>query len=797
MFKNYLKTALRNLKKNKLYSGINIFGLAIGLAVCMTILLYVEHESSYDKFHANADRIFWIQGKVKLNNDSVFMPKMSFVSAPLAKQNDASVESFVRYMSNYKPPVIQIGKSPDKKFTEKDFMFADSNFFSFFSFPLLQGNKQSVLQNPFQVVISKDAAQKYFGSENPVGKTIEYNNLYTFTITGVADNTPSNSSIRYNFVASIQSLAGIDEYKPLLESQRVQLGAFSTYFLLHKSTDAPHLANTLQHLAQNENKDGGNNETYFATPLTSTHLHANYGDSANTKYLKIFSFVALLILLLALTNYVSLSTARSASRAKEVGVRKVLGASKKSITIQFVSESALFTTVSFLLAIFLCINFQHLFFNFLQIKIDASFFYNPFLLLSFAALFILTVILASAYPSILLSAYKPVKVLYGKFSRQSGGLSVRKFFTVFQFTISVALIICAIIIDRQMYFFRHTDTGVNRENIVMIPFEQSIGKHFSAFKHETESLSGVQQTTVAHYPMYKGYDIFFTKEKNSNVNVTLPVFSVDENFISTLGLQWKFKPDEALDFNKNQVIINEATIAKLDLDPNNPLHKKISIASQNFEVAGVLKNFNYETLNNKIGALCLFIASDTSQGWAQAGGCLFVKTKAHIDMPAFIQHIKNIYEKYDKQKPFEFSFMDDAYDALYTAEDRLAKIFEVFTALTICIACLGLFGLITFMAEQRTKEIGIRKVLGASVKSIVQMLSKDFVKLILISLVIAVPIAWWAMHSWLENFAYRINIEWWVFAVAGIGILLIALITVSFQAIKAALANPVESLRTE
>ncbi|MFT4152883.1 ABC transporter permease [Parafilimonas sp.] len=797
MFKNYLKTAWRNLKNNKVYAAINIVGLATGLAVCMTIILYVEHESGYDTFHANAGRIYWMQGKVKMGNESIFMPKMSFASAPLARQHDASVESFMRLMSSYKAPVIQSSASAGKKFAEKDFLFADSNFFNFFSFKLLQGNNKQVLQKPFTVVISREAAQKYFGKEDPVGKTITYNDQYIFTITGVAANTPSNSSIRYDFVASVQSLAGIDDYKKLLESQQVQLGSFSTYFLLRNATDAPHLEATLVQLANNANKEDGNNESYMATPLTSTHLHANYGDSANIKYLRVFPFVALLILLLALTNYVSLSTARSASRAKEIGVRKVLGASKKSIAMQFFSESTVYAVISFLLAAMLCINFQPLFFNFLHINIDAAFFYNPYLLLSFAALFVVTVVLAAAYPSILLSAFKPARVLYGKFSRQSGGLTVRKFFTVFQFFISVALIICAIVIDRQMYFFRHADTGVNRENIVMIPFEPSIGKHFAAFRQETASLAGVQQTTAAHYPMYKGYDIFFTKGKGANTDVTLPVFSVDENFIPMLGLQWKIKPDAPLDYNKNQVVINEETISKLNLEHNNPLHEKISVGSGEYEVAGVLKNFNYQSLHEKIGALCLFIASDTASGWAQAGGCLFVKAKVHVNMPALIQQIKSVYEKYDRQKPFEFTFMDDNYEAMYTAEDRLSKIFETFTVLTICIACLGLFGLITFMAEQRTKEIGIRKVLGASVQSIVQMLSKDFIKLILIAFIVAVPVAWWAMHSWLEDFAYRISVEWWMIAAAGGGVLLIALLTISFQAIKAAMANPVKSLRTE
>jgi len=796
MIKNYFKIAWRNLVRNKIYTAINITGLAIGLSVCMLIILYVEHETSYDKFHANADRIFWIQGKIKMGNDSVFMPEMSFPTASLASQNDPSVESYVRYMKPYKKPSIENALKPSLKFAEDKFLFADSNFFSFFSFKLLNGNKNKVLKNPFTVVISSNTAKKYFGENNPIGKTIKYDDKYNFTITGVAEKVPSNSSIQYDFIASIQSLASMDDYKDLVESQRVQLGSFSTYFLLNNKRNVPKLEATLQQLGKNTS-NGDNNETYFATPLTSTHLDANFGDNSNIKYLSIFPFIAALILLLALTNYISLSTARSTTRAKEIGVRKVMGASKKSISVQFFIESALYTTISFVLAYVLSTIFQPLFFNFLQINIDPSFLYNSHLLLSFAALFVITVLLASAYPSILLSAYKPVKVLYGKFSKQSGGLTVRKAFTVFQFSISVALIVCAIVIDKQMYFFRHTNTGVNKDNIIMIPFAPSIGKHYSAFRQETASLAGVQQTTVAHYPMYKGYDDFFFKPKNTNMSIAVPVFSVDENFIPMLGLHWKIKPDDSLFYQKqNQVIINEAAISKLNLN-RDPLHEKLSMSGQQVEIAGVLKDFNYESLHDKIGALSMFIGSDTSSGWGMFGGCLFAKVNPHVNIPSLIKEMKKIYEKYDDINPFEYSFMDESYNAMYTAEDRLSKIFTVFTSFTIFIACLGLFGLATFMAEQRTKEIGIRKVLGASVSQVTSMLSKDFIKLVVLAVVIASPVAWWAMNKWLRNFVYRINISWWIFFIAGLLVFVIALITIIFKAIKAAIANPVDSLRSE
>lgn len=797
MLKNYLKSAWRNLTRNKTYSAINIVGLAIGLAVCMMIMLYTGHESSYDRFHKNAQRIYWIQGKLKMGNDSVFVPLMSYATAPMIKKNEPFVESFVRLRKGNKSTIVQSQQSPELKFAENNFLFADSNFFDFFSFKLLAGSQQNVLQRPFTVVISKRAAQKYFGHESPVGKVIRCNNAYTFTVTGVAENVPSNSSINYDFVASITSLSSITAEKQATQSQRVQLGSFTTYFLLNTPESAPLLEASLLKLNKSTNEGGEANERYIATPLTSTHLEANYADASNIKYLRVFPFVATLILLLALTNYMSLSSARATIRAKEIGVRKVMGAGRKAIAMQFFIESAIYTVIAFAFGYCLCATFQPLFFRFLQIGIDDSFLYQPAVILSFAVLLIITVLIAATYPSIVLSAYKPVLVLYGKFSKHSGGLGVRKFFTIFQFTISVILILCSIIINNQLYFFKHADTGVNHSNIVMLPFTPSIGSHYVAYKKEVKSIASIEGIATASYPMYKGYDMFFTKAKKSQENVSLSVLSVDESFIPLLGLQWKTTPTEShFNLKNNVILINETAREKLNLG-NNPINERIAIGNEHYQVAGVLKNFNYESLQQKIGALTLFITKDAASDWGTRGGCLFIKIKPHTNIPSVIYQLKSIYKKYDSQSPFVYYFTDDAFEAMYKAENRLSKLFIVFTAFTILIACLGLFGLATFSAQQRVKEMGIRKVLGASVTNLVLLLSKDFLNLIIISILIASPIAYYYMHKWLEGFAYRIGISWWIFIIAGLVALLIALMTISYQAIKTANANPVKSLRTE
>ena len=788
MFKNYLKISWRNLIQNKVYSFINITGLAIGLAVCMLIVLYVGHEYSYDRFHKNAERIFSVKSKIKLGNDSLYLTQLPYTTPVELQQTEPSVEAFLRVRQE-REAIIQNNQEPSLKFAENKFFFADANFFTFFSFKLQRGNKDQVLQNPFSVVISQNIAKKYFGEKDPVGKTIRYNNTYDFIVTGVAGKIPSNSSIEFDFITSISSLYSIAAKD---SGQAMEENNFSTYFLLKQPADISTVEQQLLRLGQPKNKAIGR---YIGTPLTSLRL-SEATDNSNTKYLKIFPFVAALILILALINYMSLSTARSTTRTKEIGVRKVLGADRKMIASQFFVESLLFTSIAFVLGYVLCNLFRPLFFDMMQINIDGSFLLNQYILLSFGLLFIITAILAASYPSILLSAYRPVVVLYGKLSRQGGGISVRKFFTVFQFSISVILIVCGIVINKQIDFFRNTDTGVNRENIVLIPFTSNAAKHYEALKKDIGSISATRQVSTALHPMYKGYDMMGTKATSTGQFVFIPWMLVDQDFISLLGLQWKIKPQDSLFYNNDSaVILNETALQKLGMG-NDAVGRKMD---DELTVAGVLKDFNYASLQNKIEALCLFVTkdNDSSSLWTKNGGCFFVKINPNVNISRFINEAKTVYGKYDGESPFTYNFLDDAFDAMYKAEDRLLKLLTAFTVFAIFIACLGLFGLAAFMVIQRTKEVGVRKVLGASVAQVTFLLSKDFAKLVLISVVIAAPIAWWIMDKWLTAFAYRTPISWWVFGITACITLSVALITISVQAIKAAVANPVKSLRTE
>jgi len=536
---------------------------------------------------------------------------------------------------------------------------------------------------------------------------------------------------------------------------------------------------------------------FFLNPLTDSHLKNNFGDLSNIKYLKIFPLVAILILILALVNYMSLSTARATLRAKEVGVRKVTGASRLAIARQFYVESTVFTVLSFGLGYLLCYAFKPVFLNVLQLKIDNSFLYSPLVLSLLGILLLITVVIAGSYPSLVLSAFKPVITLKGKMSTQAGGVTVRKVFTTLQFSISVGLIVCGIIIDRQLYYFRHADTGIDRENVIMIPVGLSFGKNYPAFNRDIKALAGVSNTATSHYGMFKGYDMYSIDGKTQAETVMLPSLAVDQNFSSVLGLKWKYPP---VSLNQlavgRKVVINEAAVAKLNL-PKNPVGTTITSGGQKLEIGGVVKDFNFGSMEHAIQPLGLFIAPDTTKFWSKVGCNLFAKIKPHTNLPTLLETIQGIYKKYDKDTPFSYTFMDDAFNEQYKAEDRLASIFSIFTVITIILAGMGLFGLAAFTIEQRTKEIGVRKVLGASLTSISTLLSKDFLKLVLLSIVIASPVAWWAMHDWLQGFAYRINIQWWMFAAAGILAVAVAIITISYHAVKAAIANPVDSLRSE
>ena len=807
MLKNYLLLALRVIRRNKLYSLINVCCLAIGIAVAMTVMVYVLHEHSYDGWHKNAGRIFAVSTSEKFGDDIWQNYQLSYLTGPLIRQTDPSVEAMVRTFRAIFNLDLQNPELPGAHFSEESrFHFADSNFFSFFSFRLLRGRAATVLNRPFSLVLTEKAAKKYFGAADPVGRILIMDGKYRMEVTGIAADPPSNSSFQFDFLTAMSTLGALEQYNPYMQDQQVHTGTFATWLLLRNPSDVPKVERNLGQLSMKpeekalEASEHGYGDSashqYTLQPLADGHLkRPNAGPLK--RYLNIFTLVATLILLLALVNYMSLATARSSIRAKEVGVRKVLGAARSRLAEQFYVESGVYALLSFLLAILLFWIFRFYFFRLINLRIDNRFLLSPVVIGSFVGLLVVVILVSGSYPALVLSGFRPVAVLYGKMSRQLGGERVRKGFIVLQFTISMGLVTGSFIIGKQLYYLRHMDNGFDRENVIMLPFGVTL-THYSAYQREVAALPAVRQVATAYYKLFTGSTNVQLIDVPGKSPEALEGIEVDSTFISLLGLKWKEAPYGGELFGRDRLLLNEAAVEKFGLGPR-ATGKTIKSNGTVITVAGVLKNFNYTSLRREIMPFGVAVRPDVSKVWDSSwgGGCLFVKIGAHVNVPTVIASINTIYKKFDQRSSFDFQFLDDAFNETFTLDDRLAGVVDLSTMITILIACLGLFGLATFSAQQRMREIGIRKVLGASVASIGALLSRDFLRPVLLAIGIACPVSWWVMHKWLEDFAYRTGLSWWVFGGAGLGLVLVALGTVLSRSLRAARANPVENLRAE
>ena len=797
MLNNYLKIAFRNILRHKLNSFINLIGLSFGLAACILITMYVSHEKSYDKFHADADRIYNLVGEFEMNDGKIRMSRLSPVVAPMMKENDANVDAALRYYDHSESLRVKKNSTGTTGFIENNLAATDANFFSFFSFQFLQGNASTALSKPFSVVLTNSMAEKYFGTSNPIGEQliIEQDSSYAFTVTGVAKDFPTNSTIRPDLLISYSSLSSMKETAFITKSQYFQGGSFTTFIKINDRKNIAQVAQTATRLDGLDNEEA--DTTYVLDAFSDMHSMTQTG---RFDYLNVFPIVALLILILALTNYISLTTARAGSRSKEVGVRKVSGASRKGIAIQFYIESALFVCLSFILGIALSLLFKNDFLRLLNIEIDSSFYLNSTFILTLVGLLGFAVLTSGIYPAIILSSFNPIKNFRKSAIANTGSVSVRKVFTTFQFTIAVLLIVCGSVMSAQLDFMRNMDTGLERSDLVMIPVETTMKTNAAAFRNKVMQLPGVSGTTVAMTRMYGGYSAYFVTPENGDIDYTLVTFNVDEHFLETLGVEWQLPPKERTAFSENdKVIINEKTIDELGLNPD-PRGEKLNFGNKWLEIGGVVKDFNFSSLENPIKPLAMFMNSEATANERLMGvfnSYLYVKLGQNIDMSNTIAAIEKVYGEFDQSTPFSYEFMDDAFDTMYKAEEQLSYIFYVFMVLALVIAGLGLLGLITFIAEKRVKEIGIRKVLGASISEIVLLLSSDFLKLVVLAIVIAIPISWYLSSSWLSYFAFQVKIPWWSFIMAGGIAIGLSVITLSIQSIKAAIANPAESLRSE
>lgn len=798
MLRNYIKIAFRNLLKNKVFSIINITGLAIGMSVCMLILLYVSHELSYDKFHQNGKNIFSTLVKIKFGSNEVQFNLLSKNFAPAVKQANPEVEDYARVSSQFQQDVV-VKSDENHQFFEKKFFFSEPSLFHVFSINLIEGDPKTALAEPNTVILNEAMAQKYFGDADPVGKTITYNKKDILKITGVFKKLPTNSTLDYDFIGSLSTFDAMskrDKGQMYEADNLVGTGSYFTYFLLNKPESVAKVEKTIPKVLTNDKNNDGliAHSTYLLVPFLDSHLGNNWGDFSNTKYVSIFLIIAGIVLLLALINYMSLTTARSTIRVKEVGVRKVLGANRQNLATQFYGESIIVSLISFVLALVLFQTLKQPFYNLLSLTIDNSFVTSPLFLSILLGLLIFTALIAGSYPALLLSKFSPIQVLKGKFASGNQGVNLRRVFIVFQFMASVVMIICSMVVQKQLTYLQTKKIGMNKEQILVIPLSNGVRKHTTALRHDLKQEAGVQQIGASSLSMFSGgWNMFFTKTPTTNEDVSINNMEVDEDFLKILQLDWKVKPAniEQLALGNDKIIVNETGVEKLKI-AEKPIGQNLQLAGERREIVGILKDFNFTSLQQKIDGMVLKVVKDTTQLRT-----LYVKIDPKLDLQQKVASIEKVYKKYEADVPFDYYFLDDAFNKQYRSEQHMASLFAGFTGVAILIACMGLFGLITFTAEQKVKEIGIRKVLGATIGNIVGLLSKDFIRLVLIANGIAFPIAYYFMNDWLQGFAYKTEISAGVFVIAGILAISIALLTVLYQAIRAALMNPVKSLKTE
>jgi putative ABC transport system permease protein len=809
MFSNYLKIAWRNLLKNKTFSLINIAGLASGLACFILIVLYIHDELSYDRYHEKADRIYRVHSDIRFGGTDMNLSVTSDPMGATLKKDYPQVEQFARIYAN---EGAKLFKKENVFITEDRVAYADSTLFDVFTFPAVAGDPKTALNEPNTVVINETTARKYFGSvDAAIGKTMECNDDRSklYKVTAVIKDIPKNSHFTYDLFLSMDNV-GYDFGNFLSHN-------FHTYIVLQPGTDPKVFAKNFTQVVEkyllpqarhfmkvesmSDFEKTGNKLAYSIMPITDIHLYSDrlveLGVNGNIQYVYIFGAVALFILLIACINFMNLSTARSASRAKEVGIRKVLGTEKKFLIRQFLTESILTSFIALLLAIGASLLALSWFNNLAGKTFQMKDLLQPGFLLFLAAMPVLVGVVAGSYPAFFLSSFKPIRVLKGKFNTGFSKSNLRSTLVVFQFFTTILLITGTIVIYKQLRYIQTTKIGFNKDQVLIVD-NPSMGRSTAeSFRTEVAKLNAVKSAS------FGGFLPVTNSSRNDNTWSTEAVMTeqngfnmqnwrIDYDYIPTLGMEIVKGRNFSSQYGSDStgLIINESTAALLG--SGDPIGKKLYTSDgQNsivYTVIGVVRNFNYESLRKNVGPLCFRLGNNR---WVTA---FRVETK---DMKSLLAQVESTFKKMAPGMPFSYNFLDESFDRMYRDEQRIGRVAFSFSFLAILIACLGLFGLATYMAEQRTKEIGVRKVLGASVSSIVQMLSKDFVKLVLLACLFAIPLAWWAMREWLQSFAYRVSIGWWVFAAAAGIALIITILTVSSQAIKAALTNPVKSLRTE
>ena len=796
MIKNYIKTALRNFGKNKLYSFINIIGLATGISVCMLIFMYVQFELSYDRYNKNAVRIYRLTEMLHLPKEDRPQAVTSPPMAPALKTNCPEIEKTVRISMS-----SRILSYDRKKLYGTKIIYADSTLFDIFTFPMLHGDPRKALVNPYSIVVTESAAKKYFGSEPALGKVMQFSDSINLTVTGVVKDVPPNSHFTFDVVLSRTTIDELNQHEPEVNWFN---NGYYTYILLREHASIAVLnkkANAfVEKQLADERKNSGLWYNFIFTPLTDIHLHSNINaeisPNSDISYIYIFSAAALLILLIACCNFINLSTARSLNRAKEIGLRKVAGAKKMQLVSQFLSESILFAAIAGALAIFAVILVLPVFNAFTGKSLVIHYTGYDGILFVCASIVFCAGILAGFYPTMLMSSFAPITSLKGIIKHGWQDIVLRKGLVVFQFTIAIILIAGTTLVLQQMKYIQNRRLGLNKDQVVELEIRFADLPKSDAILKELSKIPAITDASITDFSFKSGISNIAVLPEGARENeiTSQSVISVDENFLKTFQVQLA----EGRNFSKafptdpkEAFIVNEKAVQAFGWKTSREaIGKKLDWGlGKKGKVIGVAKDFNFRSLHEGVAPLIIHIQPD----WYR-----FVALKVKPgNMQQTLAQVERAWNTVTTDSPFSYSFLNDDFANMYKEEQHMQSVLSAFTLLSVFVACLGLFGLAAFSIKQRMREIAVRKVLGASVTGITRLLSKDILQLVLISSLIAIPVTWWGVHVWLQDFAYKTKISWWVFPVAGMLAIVIALLTVSFQAIRAATANPVKSLRTE
>jgi putative ABC transport system permease protein len=794
MIGNYLLIALRNLRKHFSYSAINIAGLGLGLATCLLLSVWIKHELSFDDFHAKVDRIYRPAMEYSFGGQTKAVAVSPTIVLPTLQKEFGEIETGTRLYnsSSFRPFIVRKG---DVMFEETKFYYADSTFFNVFDFKLASGDPKTALEGKYKMVLTQSMAKKYFGDADAIGQTLNINNRQDYVVTGVVEDIPSNSMIRFDFIGSFASL-----------DQPLQWWSanYQTYVVLTPQANVKDVEAKFNEIVKKalatEVNASGDYVKYNFWPMKDIYLRSDLQEpelTGSIDYVYIFSAIAILILFIACINYVNLATAKAADRAKEVGVRKVVGALRKQLVVQFIGESVIITAVAFVLALFLSSAGLQLFNGLTGQAFTTAMIFEP-KLLSLAVLLLAGIaILSGLYPALVITGFKPVNILKGNFRSSGRGVWLRKSLVVFQFTVSIILVIGTIVIMKQVGYIQNKKLGYEKDNAVMLPLDRKTNEVFDQLKTELlrrGHVTAVGRATEAPVRIQAGYSIQIPGGGDRGMIIAAAI--VDDGYIPATGVEiiagrnfnegdWKKMEKDTI----TSFIPNETALRELGIDVDKAVGMPLRMSGRKGVVVGVMRDFHFASLHEKIKPLIFFLEPDQFSTYVVRLG---------NDPTAALKDLKEVCATLVPHRPFDYKFLSEKYEALYTSEQKMGTVCSAFATLAIIIACLGLLGLVAFAAAQKTKEIGIRKVMGASAPSIIVLITKDFTVLVIAAIVLGVPLSWYLMEQyWLVNFEYRTSIGAWPFLLAGIGCLLVSFGTASYQAIKASMVNPAHTLRNE